>query len=121
MTAFDVPGDLIGRGQVTSGPRQLADYLDAHPGVPVGAFGWEVAVYPRLEGEAPGREEIDRIAALLDAPVLDNTGTGGHYYVSQTFGRITYKATHIPERYMAAHRALMSYADCVTPAAEVTA
>jgi len=111
-----IPGDLIERAQVIAGLRQLAAYLTDHPDVPVCAFGWDLNVYPRLADEALNRAEVDRIAAIFGVTPADQTSTGGHYTAARTFGRITYQATYIPDRRMAAHDALMSYRDCVQPA-----
>jgi hypothetical protein len=99
-----IPGDLFARTQTISGLRALADFLENNPAVPVSEFGWEVSHYP--EGtDQEQKAEVDRIAALLSvAP--DNRR---HYMASKTFGRITYRAVHIPARRMAAYDALMSY------------
>jgi hypothetical protein len=113
-----IPGDLIERAQVIAGLRQLAAYLDQHPDVPVCPFGWDLNVYPRQATEAQNRAEVDRIAAILAVTATDQTSTGGHYTAARTFGRITYQATYIPDRRMAAHDAWMSYRDCVQPAQE---
>jgi len=123
MTDQIIPGDLLTRTKVITGLRQLADYLEDHPGVPVCRFGWDLPVYPgSRDGEAAERAQVDKIAALLDVPVTDRTADGGHYKAVRAFGLITYEAIHVSERRMAAHRALMSYSGSITPAAlEVTA
>jgi hypothetical protein len=105
-----VPGDLFARHQTIAGLRALADFLENNPGVPVREYGWEVSYHPHGTDEQKAAE-VDRITALLDAAPVDERGDGGHYTVSKTFGRITYTAVHVPARRMAAHEALMSYAD----------
>ncbi|MEV5747938.1 hypothetical protein AB0L00_08970 [Actinoallomurus sp. NPDC052308] len=105
-----VPGDLFARHQTIKGLRALADFLEANPAVPVNTYGWEVSYHPHGT-DAQKAAEVDRIAALLDAVPVDERGDGGHYTVAKTFGRITYKVVHVPARRMAAHEALMSYAD----------
>ncbi|MEV5705742.1 hypothetical protein [Actinoallomurus sp. NPDC052274] len=105
-----VPGDLFARHQTIAGLRALADFLEANPGVPVNPFGWELSYHPHDTDEHEAAE-VERIAALLDAVPVDERGAGGHYTASKTFGRITYKVVHVPARRMAAHEALMSYAD----------
>ena len=116
MTDRTIPGDLLTRGKVITGLRQLADYLDAHPAIPVGTYGWDLNIYPdRGDGDGAARAEVDRIAALLGVQVRDDTGRGGHYTAARTFGLICYRAVHIPQTRMAEHEALMSYSDCVTP------
>lgn len=124
MTDPLIPGDLLHRSKVTGGLRQLADWLDAHPDVPVCPYGWDLHIYPHLADEAAGRAEVDRIAAMLGVHVTDETQDGGHYRAIRSFGLITYEAVHIPQRYRDTYEALMSYQGCVTPAgsthAEVT-
>jgi hypothetical protein len=123
VTTQLIPADLLARTQIITGLRQLADYLEDHPDVPVCRFGWDLPVYPgSRDGDAAERAQVDKIAALLEVPVTDRTGDGGHYKAVRAFGLITYEAIHVSERRMAAHRALMSYSGSITPAApEVTA
>jgi hypothetical protein len=110
-----VPADLIARAQIIAGLRQLADYLDANPGVPVNEYGWDLNIYTVHGGDAAQRAEIDQVAAVLGVAVQDETGSGGHYSAERTFGRITYRCVHISERRRAEHRAFVSYAGAVTP------
>ena len=86
-------------------------------------FGWDLNIYPDgSSGDDTARAEVDRIAAMLGVQVQDDTGRGGHYLATRAFGLISYAAVHIPARCAAEHRALMTYADCVTPdGGEVTA
>jgi len=116
MTTPVIPGDLIARTQVIGGLRQLADWLDAHPDVPVSPFGWDVHVYPSYSAsEAERRAEVDRIAAILGVPVRDDTADAGHYTATRVFGRVAYEAVCVPDQRRAAHRALMSYDGAITP------
>jgi hypothetical protein len=105
-----VPGDLFARSQTVAGLRALADFLEANPAIPVREFGAEYTIFARADDDNAERTEIDRIATALGESVEDETGYGGHYRVSKTFGRITYCAVHIPADHRAAHEALMSYA-----------
>jgi hypothetical protein len=105
-----VPGDLFARSQTVAGLRSLADFLEANPAIPVREFGAEYMVFARADDDNTERSEIDRIAAALGESVEDEIGDGGHYAVSKTFGRITYRAVHVPADHRAAHKALMSYA-----------
>lgn len=105
-----VPGDLFARAQTIAGLRALAEFLEDNPRVPVRELGEEYTVFARREDDATERAEVDTIAAALGAAVTDETGDGGHYMVSKTFGRITYRAVHIPARRRDAHEALMTYA-----------
>jgi hypothetical protein len=116
MTDQTIPGDLLYRAKVIGGLRQLADWLDGHPGVPVCPFGWDLSIYPQFADDADRAAEVDRIAAILGVDVDDQTGQGGHYIASRSFGLITYEAVYIPRARRAASAALMSYHDCVNPA-----
>jgi hypothetical protein len=116
MTDQLIPGDLLYRAKVISGLRQLADWLDAHPGVPVCPYGWDLSIYPQHDDDAARAAEIDRIAAILGVTVTDQTSQGGHYTAARTFGLITYEAVHIPRRSRDACKALMSYSGCFDPA-----
>jgi hypothetical protein len=115
MTDQIIPGDLLHRAKVIGGLRQLADWLDAHPDVPVCPFGWDLSIYPQHADDADRAAEVDRIAAILGVDVTDETQRGGHYIASRSFGLITYEAVYIPRARRAASAALMSYHDCVTP------
>ncbi|MGH3344799.1 MAG: hypothetical protein ACRDPK_18395 [Carbonactinosporaceae bacterium] len=103
-----VPGDLFARTQIISGLRQLADFLENNPAVPVREYGWDLH-YNACGTDEKAKAEVDRIAALLGVTPI-NERPDGHYIATKTFGRITYEAVHIPARRMAIHRALMSYA-----------
>ncbi|GAA0349512.1 hypothetical protein NE235_36440 [Actinoallomurus spadix] len=105
-----VPGDLFARHQTIKGLRALADFLENNPGVPVNTYGWDLTHHARGTDEHQAAE-VDRIAVVLDAVPVDDRPDGGHYTVTKTFGRITYTAVHVPAHRMAAHNALMSYAD----------
>jgi hypothetical protein len=118
MTAPVIPGDLLHRGKVIAGLRELADFLDQHPGAPVPAYGWDLNIYTgNRDGEAAARAQVGQVAALLGAEVCDQTGEGGHCTAERCFGLVCYRAVFIPERRMAAHRALMSYSGTVIPEA----
>ena len=110
-----VPGDLFARTQTITGLRALADFLEDNPNVPVREYGGEYTVFATTDEDTAERAEIDRIATALGKTVTDDTGRGGHYTVSRTFGRITYTAIHVPAERQAAHKALMSYAPAFHP------
>lgn len=103
------------RCQITAGLRQLADYLDAHPDVPVAPYGWDLLVSTQASSDADGVARIDAIAAVLGVPVQDERPDHGHYSAVRAFGPVAYSAFHIPARSKAIHRARMTYADSVTP------
>lgn len=115
MTTQLIPADLLARTQTITGLRQLADYLDQHPDIPVAPYGWSLLTFARHDDDAARQAEVDQVADILGAQVHDDTANGGHYTAARTFGRITYEFIHVTARSRALHRAHMSYADAVTP------
>jgi hypothetical protein len=103
------------RDQLVGGLRQLADYLDTHPAIPVASHGWDLLIPTHCDSDPEGIAEVDRIAAILGVTPEDGLADRGHYSAIKTFGPITYQAFHIPASYRAAHRAFMTYAESVTP------
>jgi hypothetical protein len=119
MTDQLIPGDLTTRTKVITGLRQLADYLDTHPDLPVARYGWDCHVYTDQTSDTDARAEVDTIAAVLGVNVDDRTSQRGHYTAARTFGLVTYEAVHVPAQRMADHNALMSYSGCVQPDGQV--
>lgn len=105
----------LARAQVITGLRQLPDYLDHHPDLPVNEYGWDLLAFTRAGADAAGRAEVGQIATILGVQANDDTADGGHITAARTFGRITYEFIHVTARRRAAYRALMSYANAVTP------
>lgn len=104
-----VPGDLFARHQVITGLRALADFLEANPAVPVNEYGNDLLVNVRTGEDTTAAALVDRAAAFLGVPVNDDRASGGHYTATRTFGRISYRIVHIPQRRRAEHAAHMSY------------
>ncbi len=104
-----VPGDLFARHQIITGLRQLADFLEANPAVPVYEYGYELTVYTTRCTDAAQREQVHAVADLLGVTPSDDTADGGHLNAWRTFGRVTYSICHIPQRNRDAHRARRSY------------
>ncbi|GEM_PF-532922 len=103
------------RAQITAGLRQLADYLDTNPALPLAPYGWDLLVSTHDDTDTAGIAEVDRIAAILGVPVRDEIADGGHYTAIKAFGLITYQAFHIPARSKAAYRAHITDDDHATP------
>jgi hypothetical protein len=62
------------------------------------------------------KAEIDRIAALIDAGVNDETADNGHYTASRKFGPVQYEAVAVPALWRARRAARMPYAEnTITP------
>jgi hypothetical protein len=110
-----IPDDLFARTQTIVGLRQLADYLEEHPDLPVKEYGFDLTIYPEADTDAGGRAEVDRIADILGVVPVDNTPMGGHYIASKAFGRISYRAVHIPSRAWARYIARKSYEHNIGP------
>jgi hypothetical protein len=100
-----------------TGLRQLADYLEANPVLPVPPFSTDINVQADST-ETGGRTQVDVIAEQLGVPVQDETAEVGHYSAERDFGPVTYCAISISDARMALHRALHSYFGHVTPEAE---
>jgi hypothetical protein len=110
------PTHTVDRAHLITGLRQLADYLDTHPAIPVTASGWDLLSFPQRHGDDQAeRAEVDRVADLLGREVCDDTTYGGHYVAARTFGPVTYRFVHVPARRRALHKAHMSYTNAVTP------
>ena len=118
LQPHEIPHDFIERTQVITGLRKLADFLAAHPEVPVPSYGWTVSSFPtRRISDEEQRAEIDRLAAILQpcgGKRIDETSMGGHDRAEITFGRVTYEMVHIPKRWRDLHEAQLSYRDNVT-------
>jgi hypothetical protein len=108
------------RAEFVAGLRELADYLESHPDLPVPFRSATVGPYlgyPSPETDESRRAEVDRIAAVLGVdPEWNYDST--HYTASRAFGPIAYQATAIGSEDMARHKAWTTYADAVQP--EVT-
>jgi hypothetical protein len=102
------------KGRFIRSLRDLADYLDRNPAIPVPKHGATVIMHAS-SAEDGGRAQVDRIAQLMNVEVNDETASGGHYWAVRSFGPIGYEIASITESYSAAHAAVMSYRGCVTP------
>src|SRR5580704_2895370 len=83
------------RAAVTAGLRALAEFLDAHPTLPVPRFSpfAGLTVYPAGTQEDK-RAEIDRIAGVLQV----STEEYGIYQAERRFGGlVAYRAVAVPE------------------------
>ncbi|HEU5027393.1 MAG TPA: hypothetical protein VFV01_20910 [Spirillospora sp.] len=104
-----VPGDLFARHQVITGLRALADFLETNPAVPVPEYGETFDVFPRDCDDDCSAALVDDVAALLNVQTDDDRPIGGHYSASRSFGRITYRVVHIPDRNRRQLDAQLSY------------
>ncbi len=93
------------------GLRQLADYLDANPGVPVPAYGTTILL-AASDTENGGIAEIVALSIELAAPFAE---TDGVYRTQRQFGPITYKGFANTAASLANYNIQTSYYGCVTP------
>jgi hypothetical protein len=102
------------RARFASSLRQLADYLDTHPTVPVPELGAEITLHANSTDDG-GTAQVRHIACALGATVINETANGGHYHATRRFGAVRYAVVSIPVACMAQHYALASYDGSVTP------
>ena len=108
------PADPATRREFITGLRDLADYLAAHPGLPVPVYGRQIIV-PLNPYDEGGSFQVRKYARLLGVPVTDEAATGGNCYAEKPFGSVIYKLVAIPDDSMARYHALTSYDGCVDP------
>src|SRR5947199_465253 len=85
------------RIRLIAGLRDLADFLDQYPEVPV---PWEIdmLVFPPEASDAEMFAEIDTIAVLIGSTASDDGSPSGHYSAVRSFGPVQYRAVAIPRR-----------------------
>lgn len=89
------------RAAYVAGLRELADYLEATPDLPVPS-STGASVHPD-GGDVQARAEVDRVAAILGA-VPETRANGDHYTVTRRFGPVTYQAIAITADSQARYR-----------------
>jgi hypothetical protein len=99
------------RKEYIDGLRQLADYLDANPGVPVPGYGTTIMLVAS-DAENGGIAEIVALSIELAAPFAE---TDGVYRTQRQFGPITYKGFANSAASLADYSIQTSYYGCVTP------
>lgn len=118
MTTTSLPSHSgAKRAAITDGLRALADWLDAHPDVPVRPGSeCEISHAILAADDAHGLAELDRITeGVGDDAAPRRISDGGYPQVSAEFGPVRYTATYVPKANMAAHDALQSYRGAVQP------
>ena len=83
------------KGRFIRALRELADYLDRNPAIPVPKTGATINLYASPTDEG-GRAQVNHIAKLLDAGIRDETTHGGHYWATRQFGPIGYEIVAFP-------------------------
>ncbi|WP_113705346.1 hypothetical protein [Nonomuraea lactucae] len=103
------------RTDLITGLRKLADFLTAHPEIPVHLPHVTLNQFPARGSDAEMCAEVDKIAALLGAEISKPTNSYGHYSTGLSFGPVRYSFTAIPAAARARHDADDSYHGCIQP------
>ena len=90
----DYTTDPGAKARFTRALRDLADYLDRNPAIPVPKTGETITVHASC-ADYGGRAQVDHIAQLLDVGIRDETARGGHYWAVRQFGPIGYEIVAI--------------------------
>ena len=99
------------RAAYIDGLRQLADYLDANPGLPVPAEGTEILIIAS-DAEEGGISQILDLSLGLAASFAERDG---FYRTARKFGPVTYKGVSQTRAQLAQFRAYNSYYGSVSP------
>ena len=83
------------RVRLIAGLRDLANFLDQNPDVPV-PWRADVLVFPTEASDAEMFAEIDTIAELIGSTASDADSPRGHYSAVRNFGPMHYRAVAIP-------------------------
>jgi hypothetical protein len=83
------------RTRLIAGLRDLADFLDRNPEVPV-PWGTDLLVFPPQGSDAAMFAEIDAIAEQIGVTASDADSPAGHYSAVRSFGAVQYRAVAIP-------------------------
>lgn len=108
------------RAEFIAGLRALADFLAAHPDLPVPRCP-ELTVHTGLDGvggrlpDEQARAEVDRVAAVLGVPAAAADCDDSHYSARRMFGPVEYGAIAIRSEHMRRHAAYTSYSGAVEP------
>ncbi|RKS04958.1 hypothetical protein DFP74_0538 [Nocardiopsis sp. Huas11] len=101
------------RARIIGDMRALADFLEAHPELPISPHtSLEVTYFPRTDDDRAAFAEVAQAGALLGRmPGWE----GEHYLVEHRAGAGRYRAVAIPERARAQYRAWLTYTGHVCP------
>ncbi len=99
------------RARLVAGLRELADFLESHPGLRC-PYSIRAMAITTAEHEEDERAEVDHAGQLLNAPARDD----GHYTVERHFGpAVSYAVIHIPDQWRHEHHQRASYQDNIVP------
>jgi hypothetical protein len=111
--------DPVTRKAFITGLRDLADYLDANPGVPVPGYGHNILVSDDYV-EDGGKTRVERFAAEYGLDITDGTSEGRSYRARRFFGPVGYEIYALTRVSMARYHAENSYQGCVMPDTETS-
>ena len=98
--------ELTDREAIVAGLRQLADWLERNPDMPLGLYpDVELKVFVREDSEAASAAEVERIADLIGVQPRHN---GRHYHATKTFGPASYDVVACDVRPTADQKAQVS-------------
>jgi hypothetical protein len=97
-----------------TGLRDLADYLDQNPAVPVPAYGTEIQLCASSTDDG-GCAQVSHFARHTGATVENRLAYSGHYVAARSFGPVSYRIVAISDARMAAYHAESTYWGNVTP------
>jgi hypothetical protein len=97
-----------------TGLRDLADYLDQHPAIPVPRYGAEIHLTAASTDDG-GCAQVAQFARQLGITPPASISSSGHYEAVRRFGPVGYRMIAISDAAMARHYAADSYYGCVTP------
>ena len=106
--------DSATRQAFITGLRDLADYLDQHPAVPVPKYGTEVYLSASSTDDG-GCAQVDQFARQLGITPPTRISYSGHYEAARSFGPVSYRMVAISDDAMARHHAHSSYRGAITP------
>lgn len=94
--------------------RDLADYLDRHPAVPVPRYGTEIQLCASSADDG-GCAQVNHFARHTGATIDNRLAHSGHYEAVRSFGPVGYRIIAISDARMARYYAETSYSGCVAP------
>jgi hypothetical protein len=84
------------RVRLIAGLRDLAEFLDRNPQVPVPRYA-DLLVFPSRGTDAEMFAEVDAIAEQIGVTASQNDTPDRHYIASRYFGPVQYRAVTIPQ------------------------
>ena len=96
--------DPATRQAFITGLRDLADYLDQHPAIPVPRHGTEIYL-PASSTDDGGCAQVRHFARQLGVTPTDNRALTGHYETGRFFGPIGYRMISLSAARMTVYQA----------------